>query len=181
MAKETIVALDIETTGLDPQSSRVLAVALSSRGADNVLTDDGEARLLENLERTIAGLPADATLVTWNGEGFDLPFLAERYEFHGVPTSLQLRPRNVIGKYGRPRFEATWGGRPHVDIAYAYRSRAESLGVEWSLKPLARALGHDPVEVDRNGKAIENMPLRLLKAYAASDARVTATLAEEVV
>ncbi len=176
-----IVALDIETTGLDPRTARVVAVALSSRGFEDVLTEDSEPRLLEDLERSVAGLPVDATLVTWNGEGFDLPFLAERYSLHGIPTSLQLRPRDLIGKYGRPRFEATWGGRPHVDIAYAYQSRAENLGVEWSLKPLARALGHDPVEVDRRGASIENMPVRLLKEYASSDARVTATLAEEVV
>lgn len=179
--KEIIVALDIETTGLDPRTARVVAVALSSRGFEDVLTEESEPPLLENLERTIAGLPADATLVTWNGEGFDLPFLADRYSLHGIPTSLRLRPRNVTGKYGRPRFEATWGGRPHVDIAYAYRSRAESLGVEWSLKPLARALGHEPIEVDRRGESIEKMPVRLLKEYASSDARVTATLAEEVV
>lgn len=180
MRSDPIVALDIETTGLDPENSRALAVALSDCASDEVLAGDDEDELLARVEDRIATLPGETILATWNGEAFDLPFLRRRFEIRGMTTSLDLSPRGVMGKYGQPRFEATWGGRRHVDIAYPYRDRAAELGVEWSLKPLARALGFDPVEVDRNGDAIARMSKDALAEYAASDARITALLARNM-
>ncbi|HEX2057771.1 MAG TPA: ribonuclease H-like domain-containing protein [Actinomycetota bacterium] len=181
MQQETLAALDIETTGLDPQASRVLAVALSSSGVDTVLTDEDEARLLGLTEQAVRDLPEGVTLVTWNGEAFDLPFLRARFDLLSIATSLELDPTGLVGKYGQPRFQARWGGRRHVDIAYRYRTEAERLGVEWSLKPVAKALGLDVVEVDRRGEAIARLSEEQLSAYAASDARITAALAARAV
>jgi hypothetical protein len=48
--------------------------------------------------------------------------------------------------------------------------------VKWSLKPVARSLGMDPVEVDRANTHL--LSQEVLAEYVASDAVVTARLAE---
>ncbi len=176
-----LFAFDIETSGLDPTTDRVLAVGLAGHQREDAALGPDEADLLTWLERTVEDLPGDAVLVTWNGEEFDLPFLAARMDEHGLVTALRLEPRHELGKYGKPRHAGTWGGRAHVDIAYPLRRRAEEAGVKWSLKPVARAvLGAAPVEVDRRGEAIAAMDSSDLQSYVLSDARVTYELARHL-
>src|SRR5690348_12681457 len=76
-----IYGLDIETDttvdGLDPQRSRIVAAAVAGPHGVRVFDDRDESLLLDRLDWHLAALEA-GVLATWNGAGFDLPFLADR-------------------------------------------------------------------------------------------------------
>ena len=96
MGRRPIVyGLDIETDttvdGLDPTVARVLTVALSSSGLDEVFSGP-EARLLTDLDARLSCLPP-GVLATWNGAAFDLPFLADRADLNGIRLGLRLEAR----------------------------------------------------------------------------------------
>ena len=191
-----ILALDIETdsaavtdTGgpaaLDPRVAGVLSVAVwdSVSGYAEYFSGN-ERHILEDLDRYITGR-RDGVLVTWNGANFDLPFLATRFAHHGIDNSLKLRPaEDRPAKYvpcpggHSGGYRANWGMRDHVDIAYPYQARARSLGVAWSLKPVATALRIDMVVVDAAQSA--ELSEDQLREYNVSDVRGTAALAERL-
>lgn len=186
-----IIALDIETDGLDPATSRAITAALaynSQPGPSGMNFDhpDDEPWLLTNLDMLLTDLAAEGphVLFTWNGSAFDLPFLAERYATNGLPTTLKVAATDEPGKYGRIRYTATWAGIPTVDLAYAgYQNTAEQLGVKWSLKPVAeQLLGVAPMAVDVTGAngALDLDPA-LRKQYCALDAEMVFDLATRMV
>lgn len=172
-------ALDIETTGLDPEASRVVAVAVDTESGIHSKVSDDESELLDWLNRLIESLPDNIELVTWNGEEFDMPFLRRRFEVRRIPTLLQLRPRHKKGKYGGLLYSVSWGRKRHCDIAPIFQHIAEDRQVAWSLKPVARVLlDTSPIEVDRRGSAIEKLSNARLRDYVESDARITRALFE---
>jgi hypothetical protein len=194
---DDITALDIETDttpcchlaqeccrsrGLDPARTSITAVAVSDANGDTVLDAaelGGEAALLEALERLLAG--RTGTLATWNGAAFDLPFLADRFAAHGIATALRLTADPSIEmKYGAlpghtSAYRGTWGALEHLDVQFRYRSYAQRRSITWSLKPVARSLGFEPVEVDRT--AMHLLSADEVAAYVASDSRLTRQLA----
>jgi DNA polymerase elongation subunit (family B) len=178
MLVDAIVALDIETTGLDPSKHRVVAVGLVGPQGRYAILDGDEKRLLAKLETFVRKIPAHAYLVTWNGEEFDLPFLAGRFSRLGVRTTLKLSRKRGRGKYGGRVYEVHWGGKGHVDIAPMFRQIAETKQIPWNLKPVARAmLGNNPIEEDRRGPAIAALSAQRLERYVLSDAEITRQLA----
>lgn len=177
MFSERLLALDIETTGLDPSDSSVVAVGLCSSDGAEVLVGE-ERSILARLQGRIESSPVSTVLVTWNGEEFDLPFLHVRMQELGFKHGPILVPRGELGKYGKPLYRAQWGEVQHLDIAPFFRDVAADFGIRWSLKPVARAvLGAEPVEVDNRGEAIAAMAINEVQEYVASDARITLALA----
>jgi DNA polymerase elongation subunit (family B) len=176
--KPFLVSLDIETTGLDP-SRHTIRVAAASSLDGTVCFLGAEAELLAELEKWISELPANALLVSWNGEEFDLPFLKARFEANSLSTKLRLFPRGKKGKYGRGLFKGVWGKTKHLDIAPLYRRVALDLGIRWSLKPVAEAvLRFKPLQIDRRGESIARADMNLLVRYVTSDATITMRLAD---
>jgi hypothetical protein len=178
-----VYGLDIETDttvdGLDPATSPVTAVAVATETGDHVLLGP-EGPMLAQLDRLLAGLPP-GLLVTWNGSGFDLPFLADRSRRTGVPLSLELWADPVIsrarsGLAGHDTlYRARWFGHRHLDGYRLYRADVgRSLGLSCGLKPLSRLVGLDPVEVDRT--RMQDLTDDALRAYVASDARLARQL-----
>ena len=92
MGPNRIYGLDIETdttvNGLDPRVAPVVAVALATSDGTAVFTG-AERDLLDRVESTLATLEP-GVLVTWNGAGFDLPFLVDRARVCGAHLSLEL-------------------------------------------------------------------------------------------
>jgi DNA polymerase elongation subunit (family B) len=178
-------ALDIETTGLDCRSDRVISAAIYSPTATVVMDDRDEVRLLGRLHSTLVELPP-GLLVTWNGSVFDGPFLHRRAEANGMPAYAMfplIEDESIVPKYEpQPGFRACGyhlaipdvdgNVRGHVDVAYAWRQWAADHGVKWSLKPVAKAAGTNGViEVDRTAVDRLSIPERL--AYNLSDVVAT--------
>lgn len=180
----TFLAIDIETTGLDPDVDRILTVAFATPSGGTVIDlPQDEELLLILADHEIWGLnhPGHSTIVTWNGGGFDLPFLWRRMQLHGVTNRLDIEPTREISKYGSTMYDGHWHGIPHWDIAPAYKDQAEALGVRWSLKPVAEALGLAPVTADVKGaNGALDLPASVRQAYCLSDAATTLALAERI-
>jgi len=180
-----IYGLDIETDttvdGLDPNVSRIVAVALSTELGDE-LFDGPEDELLAELDLRLGEL-APGVLATWNGSAFDLPFIAD----HAVRWRLRLGLQLVADPSIRHRhdplpghdccYRAAWHGHGHLDAYRLYRDDVgPALRISCSLKSIARFVGLAPLEVDR--ERIHDLSREALHAYAASDARLARVLAE---
>jgi hypothetical protein len=180
-----LTVLDIETdtlgvNGLDPRESRVVSAALAFSDREALVFEDAdERRLLEAIGSVVRA--RSGLLVTWNGAGFDLPFLAVRSELLGLDLGLEtVTDPSIPVKYAAPEglggpVRARWGSTAHVDISFLYKDFAADRGVSWSLKPVARALGLSPVEVDR--ERIHDLSAEQLRDYVLSDVEVTLALA----
>src|SRR5690606_11094208 len=144
----------------------------------------GEAEILE---RTQAWLDdqEDGVLLTWNGSVFDLPFIDARARQVGVELNLRLtRDPSIVPKYEpipgyEGGYDATWAGLRSRDVAYIAEELAMRSDTVWSLKPFARSLGLEPVEVDRSD--IHSLTPEELSTYVASDARTPLLIAEHLV
>ncbi|MCO5321022.1 MAG: hypothetical protein M9922_06460 [Microthrixaceae bacterium] len=175
-----LVGFDIETDtstgGLDPTTSRVVAIALSAPDGDEVFVGD-EHDLLASVDRRISELPS-GLLVTWNGAGFDLPFVAHRAELLGVPIGLATSEeplRRSMRDPDRPAVRGRWHRLVHLDGYQLYRADVgRTLGLSCGLKPLARLAGMEPVELDRTLLHLEKA--ETIADYVASDARLAAQL-----
>lgn len=166
-ASERLYGLDIETDtaidGLDPAVAAIVAVAVATASETFVLTGS-EHTILRSLDELLAGLPA-GLLTTWNGAGFDLPFIATRAQHRAVPIGLRL---DTDGS-------DVWHGHGHLDGYLLYRADVgATLGLRCGLKAMARLVGLDPIEVDRAD--IGSLTPAELHAYVASDAEVTRDL-----
>lgn len=185
-----VVSFDIETTGLHNYEHEIRSWSMYDgievQHMATATTEDGEwlvspSEVLLAIEWAVSELPAGTTLVSWNGGEFDLPFLHRRFAENGVAASLTLRPCGLMGKYGKPVYDARWGDKTHVDISDSYEEFCKSRHIRWSLKETAKAvLGAKPVEVDARGENIEVMDNESLLEYNDSDAYITYDLAQVV-
>ena len=178
-----LYGLDIETDtttdGLDPQVAPVVAVALDGEDFSAVF-DGKETDLLADLDQHLADLEP-GILVTWNGGCFDLPFLRDRAAICGIPLGLRLvhdplipgghqRPQPLIGGY-----RARWHNHCHLDAYQVFRADVgASMGISCALKSLARLVGLEVVEVDR--QRIHELSDEECRAYVASDAYLARAL-----
>ena len=176
-----MIGLDIETDttvdGLDPQIGAIVDVALVTATSTMVFDDPDEANLLRAVDAALAEIAAEdpGVLVTWNGSGFDLPFISTRAELLGVATGFRLesessptrRPHHLSDR--RERVRGTWHGHRHLDGYLMYRADVgRALPVSCGLKPMARLVGLPIVEVDR--AAIHLLSAEERREYVASDA-----------
>jgi len=181
-----LYGLDIETDttidGLDPQVSPIVAVAVATDEGTTVLLGD-EPDILRRLEQTLDALPA-GVIVTWNGAGFDLPFITHRSRVCGVTLSLRVTghpwvadpPTAIDANDGpEPASLSVWGAHGHLDGYRVYRSDVgATLRLSCGLKAMARLVGLTPVEVDRTD--ISSLPADVLHDYVASDAELARAL-----
>ena len=180
-----LYGLDIETdttvNGLDPAVSSVVAVSLSTE--DDVLTFTGpEKMLLRSLDRHLKSLPR-GVLVTWNGSGFDLPFLSDRAAVLRARLGLRLTPDDSLPHKHPPLtghaspYRARWHKHLHVDACCVYRTLLPA-DVSCALKPVARDAGFVVVEEDR--ERLHELDAGALVRYVASDADLARLLAQRV-
>lgn len=186
MARRTpVYGLDIETDttvdGLDPGVARILTIALSSDGVDELFTGP-EPELVRELDDRLAAMEP-GVIATWNGAAFDLPFIADRAALHGIALGLRLEldPRIVVRGQALPghrgAYRGAWHAHSHLDAYRVYRSDVgPALRISCGLKSIARYVGLPVVEVDR--ERIHDLTQEALHAYASSDARLARVLAE---
>jgi len=127
--RPTVYGLDIETdtseNGLDPRVARVLTVALSCPGHDEVFSGR-ESTLLFDVDQRLAELEP-GVIATWNGAAFDLPFISDRAALYGLELGLrlQLDPQMSMCRAPLPghrgAYRGAWYGHGHVDAYRLYR------------------------------------------------------------
>jgi DNA polymerase elongation subunit (family B) len=180
-----LLGLDIETDttvdGLDPHVGRVVAVAVALEHHVTVFDDRDERLLLARVDAFLAGAEA-GVVVTWNGGGFDLPYLTTRASLLDVDLGLHLRHDPALDDHHRPltghagAYRASWHRHCHLDAYRMYRAeRGPASEVPCSLKAVARQAGLRPVEVDAS--QVHLLSRAECASYVASDARCTAELA----
>lgn len=143
---------------------------------EHVLTG-AEEDILGGVDKLLASIPS-GYLVTWNGASFDLPFVARRAQLLGLDLGLELHddPARGSGRDpGRPGVRGSWHHLVHLDGYLLYRADVGvTLGLSCGLKPLARLVGMDPVELDLSRLHLESD--EAVSAYVASDARTAVDL-----
>jgi hypothetical protein len=180
-----LYGLDIETDttidGLDPSASSVVAASVST--PDDVATFTGpEPALLRDLDRYLRVLPR-GIVVTWNGSGFDLPFLADRAAAQRVRLGLVLTADATLPHKHPPLmghaapYRARWHKHAHLDACCLYRTLLPE-GTSCALKPIAREAGLAVIEEDR--QRIHELGPGALQRYVARDADLARLLAERV-
>jgi len=175
-----LYALDIETDttvdGLDPRVAEVVTMALWGDDVELVIDGGSESKRLSALAEALSDLEP-GVILTWNGQVFDLPFLASRARVNNVKLGLELqRDALIVPKYTFTPghacgYRARWGQHAHADLAYAYKTYAAKAGVTWSLKPVCESLGIAMVKVDAS--AIHLLSATLLAEYNLSDVNGT--------
>jgi DNA polymerase elongation subunit (family B) len=168
----------IKQYSLSPLTGRIIAVGLAvdppHDNADEIVTHSLVARTEadehELLTRLVKRIDAEADpLVTWNGMGFDVPFLLTRCAILGVPT-----PRaNLCRRYDT---------RAHYDVKMVtaqwdqHKARQTTLGDWAEAFGLSGKLAHgsDVYAMAQRGQLSE------IAAYAADDARLTLALYHRV-
>jgi hypothetical protein len=184
------IALDIETTGLNPSKDRIISYALweptyewfeyadpDKREVTATHYYDPEQWLLWNMPVKVAGHP----VVTWNGDEFDMHFLMVRAgEQDTEVDGLHLHPLGrQKGKYGGQLWRATWYDQPVIDVAPWYRNFAERENIEWSLMAVGQRLGLEPYDLPKSiyaGRGLRDLPESELEMYNLSHARMTYAL-----
>ena len=101
----TPILFDIETTGLSAKYATIYLI-----GAIEVKRDrlnfvqwfaEGPAEDQEVLEKFLSWLPDRACLITFNGKGFDIPFLCKKCKQYNLPCYLPQMPSiDLYGTFG---------------------------------------------------------------------------------
>lgn len=78
------MCFDIETTGLDPFSSRITAIGVSNGFGTDAMVDKDEKYILEKFWEGVRRKYPYIRLVGFNCQGFDMPFLIIRSLKHNI-------------------------------------------------------------------------------------------------
>ena len=180
-----LYGLDIETdttvNGLDPAVAAIVAVSLATDDG-NITFTGPEPKLLRSLDRHLKRIPG-GVLVTWNGSGFDLPFLVDRARMARVRLGLELQADATLPHKHAPLvghelpYRARWHRHGHLDACCLYRTLLPE-GTSCALKPVARDAGLFVREEDR--ERLHELAAGSLIRYAANDADLARLLAERV-
>lgn len=182
-----LYALDIETEGLDPTVERVISIAIAAEAESVVFDSSIESTLFDDLLHWLHNPARGGTLVTWNGCGFDWPYLYTRAVALGkteflealtMTPSDQRRPpyKPLNGHSGG--YAVQFAGYDHIDVMRPWKPWSLERGISNALKVVARANGIDVIEVDRTNMAA--LSRQELVAYNISDVDATLTLAKRL-
>ena len=181
---------DLETTGLDPERSRIFMAAVRHpSGEQEVLeaagaNDAAEADLLRRLVATIVRSDPDV-IENHNLHGFDLPFLDRRARRLRVPLGLGRLPELGLRARGarREEFRIVIPGRECIDTLDAVRRYDFAVRElpSYGLKAVARHFGLTPpdrvvIRGDQVWATFRRDPERV-RRYATADVVEVAQLA----
>lgn len=170
-----------ELPRVDQHATPITRAVLSGPAGERIF-EGSEPAILRELDRAVAGL-GPGILATWNGSGFDLPYLADRAGSLGVRLGLHLaadrslRPRGELLPGHRFAYRAAWHARRHLDASRLYRTGRRPL---IDVNEIMRTIGlggrgpsstHDAHGGSRLGRDA-------VHAFAANDARLVRCMVE---
>jgi len=183
-----LYALDIETTGLSPLESKMVSVAVAAAGESMVFVSENEHSLFTDLTAWFTSPKRTrGTIVTWNGSGFDWPYMLTRAKTLGATeflSHLAINPTPERAPVYKPieghdgGYAVSFAGYDHADIMRPWKPWSQTKGISNSLKSVAKANGIEVIEVDRT--KIDSLSRAELVAYNISDVAATLTLAEKL-
>jgi DNA polymerase elongation subunit (family B) len=175
------VYLDIETLRVPDDEKDIRKIAKrgkimmigirNEKGKNIIFRDESEARMIQDCFRVLDRKKPDI-LLTYNGIGFDLPYLHERALILGIKSPFYINyewnestfgAANIAGRYWDAKFRPVFcefGGKkcPHVDIyqlAIGWDSVLRKF-TEYSLKSIPIQLGlRDDERLDLGVEGIE--------------------------
>lgn len=90
---EDCIFFDIETTGFSPASSSIYLIGCLYRDGQNMIIDQffAEAKSDEKelLEKFVEILNKHKTIISFNGIGFDIPFIKAKCDTYNIPEQLK--------------------------------------------------------------------------------------------
>lgn len=101
---ETVI-LDIETTGLSRKNDLIITMGLLYGEDDEVVTEQYFAESLADevklIEKFLERIKSFETVLTYNGDSFDLPFIREKINFYGFEdfNAKQIDLYKTVRKY----------------------------------------------------------------------------------
>jgi len=164
-ASDEVALVDIETTGLTPGFDQITLIGLSRGGHEQVFVADralGEDKPLDTFPDAMKGV---RLLVTFNGVGFDAPFIERHFRARGFTFEM-----------------------PHLDLMFP----ARAAGLTGGLKDMEKQVGivrADDIKEVRGSQAIalwgawkqgDRASYDKLTAYCKADCRNLAAFAAEV-
>ena len=108
---EDVLFLDLETTGLRAERSLAAMIGFLYRRGDVLhlsqwYSGDAPSEGMQ-LRRLIDIQAQFREIVTYNGDGFDLPFLRQRYRWHRFPSDCTLISNDLLPQI-RKRYRREW-------------------------------------------------------------------------
>lgn len=101
---ETVI-LDIETTGLSRKNDLIITIGLLYGSVDEVVTEQYFAESLADevklIEKFLDRIKSFDSVLTYNGDSFDLPFIREKINFYGFEdfNTRQVDLYKTVRKY----------------------------------------------------------------------------------
>ena len=147
---ERVATLDVETTHFEPERGEVVAIGVGvhDRGTPGTAADyecfyrcgpTDEADTILAAIDAVSRFDADR-LVTYNGRGFDLPFLRDRVAIRGGGA-----------------LELPFTASQHLDLFADRKERADATGRKWpNLEECLDAYGVTPAETRWSGELVTN-------------------------
>ncbi len=198
--KPRILSFDIEVSGNSGVESKdkkdpVIMIAFYGERYEKVITwkkskkkyveqVDSEAGLIERFVEIIHEYQPDY-LVSYFGDGYDLPYLKSRGEKYGIDLDLGLDSSNVKFKRGGLSNTAKIVGIPHLDVfKFVRRTMATTLKLDsYSLNNVAQhLLGEKKEDMDFESlmKKWEEGKIDEIVSYNLQDTRLTYNLFKKI-
>jgi hypothetical protein len=146
---ERLATVDIETTATDPADGELVSIGIGVHDRSDPLTEasyetfhraDDEVHLVDRAMARLEDADADR-LVTDNGVGFDVPFVADRLDRCGANADLP----------------AITEPSAHLDLFLDRKRRADEEGVPWPrLEACLEAYDHAPPTTVWRGDPLTN-------------------------
>jgi len=117
------MSFDIETTGLNPETDRIIAIGWGAPNIGSYLDINiDEYTLLSNFMKTLAKYKPDI-LIGYNCYKFDLPFIIKRCEIHNIkhPFKISDKPK-ILSK-------AIYNGKPLEVTQVFYKSKHKNVSI----------------------------------------------------
>ncbi len=127
-----VVILDIETSSLEADAGIVVGVGLmTENGLGEYLGVKRTAEEENMLVKLMSRLNSYDVIVTWNGRGFDLPYLTTRLLSHGLdPRPLAGKRHIDLNEIVRSRLRLTFTYLDHVCDFFGIAKKKGPMGMD---------------------------------------------------